>query len=115
MPCFTGLSSGGGGDRESLLSLSDSLETRLAAPSSAKDLRRLHDGVSDLHSGCVALIDSVPATGRFRFRSLLNRLDEQARELDLAAASAGRGGGSADKVLGDLRGTVKEVAAVLRR
>ncbi len=92
-------------DRESLLALSQSLEEQLAAGSGDQQLR---DSVDSLHAGCVSIIDTVPATGRFRFRTLLNRLDEQARELNPGVRAD-------DRIIGDLRGTVKEVTAVLQR
>ncbi len=97
-----------------MLALAQSLEEKLSSLQpdrcSAVHLRQLQDRLSALHSGCVALIDSVPATGRFRFRSLLNRLDEHGRQLN-----AGGKGGELGVPVGELLGTLREVVTVLQR
>jgi hypothetical protein len=61
-------------------------------------------------------VDNVPATGRFRFRSLLNKLEQQSGEL--RSSSVGKASGNPDvpaKLCGDIQATVKDLVTVIQR
>ena len=69
----------------------------------------LSTNVGSFHSSCAAYVDNIPATGRFRFRSLLNKLEEQSKELRMTSTSGA--GGNID----ELKVTVKDLVAVIQR
>jgi len=64
------------------------------------------------HSSCSSYVDSIPATGRFRFRSLLAKLDNQAKEL--RAVNTGKKSQNTQLVK-DLQVTVKDMVSVIQR
>ena len=69
-------------------------------------------------------MDNVPATGRFRFRSLLNKLEQQSGEL--RSSSVGKAASAAApakaetmkpaaKLCGDIQATVRDLVTVIQR
>ena len=72
--------------------------------SSTSTLMKLSDNVGSFHNSCSGFIDNVPATGRFRFRSLLMKLEQQSQELR-----------NNQEIAGDIRGTCKDIISVISR
>ncbi|CAB4069723.1 unnamed protein product [Lepeophtheirus salmonis] len=63
---------------------STNLESPLASISegeSISTLMQLSDKVESFHRSCGGYVDNIPATGRFRFRSLLSKLEQDSKEL----------------------------------
>merc|ERR1711971_289487 len=79
----SGLSSSN--DKENIMDLSASLENildSLAREGITKaTAMSASDKVGGFHNSCSNIVESIPATGRFRFRSLLAKLENQAKEL----------------------------------
>lgn len=101
--------------RQGLLTSSSSLLTSLSSlPNSLSKAEAMAaaEQVGVFHSSCSLYVDSIPATGRFRFRSLLNKLDSQAKEL--RAANVTRSSETA-KLVKELEITVKDVGAAIQR
>ena len=106
--------SGGGSstatEKDSILSSSQTLETKLtdAAKSTAalstSNLMQLSDSVGSFHSSCASFADNVTPTGRFRFRSLLSKLEEQTQNLRSGA-----------HCIDDIHSTVKDLVTVIQR
>ena len=108
--------SGGGSstatEKDSILSSSQTLETKLAAakeaksssPLSTSSLMQLSDSVGSFHSSCASFADNVTPTGRFRFRSLLSKLEEQTQNLRSGA-----------HCIDDIHCTVKDLVTVIQR
>jgi hypothetical protein len=90
--------------------MSQALETELGERTFRA--ARLSEKVSAFHSSCSGFVDSVPATGRFRFRSLLAKLEEQSRELSRAGAASSA---KPPSVVDDIKATVREMTAVVQR
>ena len=74
----------------------------------------LSDQVTEVHGACAAYVDNIPATGRFRFRSLLNKLEDQAKDLREAGIS-GAGGQSPQAVTADIHATVRDLVIAIKR
>ncbi|XP_059094163.1 tyrosine-protein kinase Abl-like isoform X2 [Tigriopus californicus] len=107
--------SGLGSDRESLLELSVTLGGKLStakrdSPLTSSTLKQLNTQVGTFHSSCANYLDQVPATGRFRYRSLLNKLEEQSRELQDLQAS-----GTNTQIVNDIQTTVRDLVTVIQR
>ena len=105
--------------------LSDALEAvkssgKPATPSSAANrklsksgLLTLSDQVSQVHGACTAYVDQIPATGRFRFRSLLNKLEDQAKDLrEFGISSSGQ---DPQAVTSDIHATVRDLVTAIQR
>ena len=80
----------GGVNRGALLvnchNLSDSLDSTsskliMDEKLSKSNLMQLSEQVSDVYSAAIVYVDNIPATGRFRYRSLCNKLEDQSKEL----------------------------------
>lgn len=107
--------SGLGSDRESLLEVSVTLGEKLStakrdSPLSSVTLKQLNTHVGTFHSSCANYLDQVPATGRFRYRSLLNKLEEQSRELQDLQTS-----GTNTQIVNDIQTTVRDLVTVIQR
>ena len=107
--------SGGGSstatEKDSILSSSQTLESKLAAAKakssaqlSTSSLMQLSDSVGSFHSSCASFADNVTPTGRFRFRSLLSKLEEQTQNLRSGA-----------HCIDDIHSTVKDLVTVIQR
>ena len=107
--------SGGGSstatEKDSILSSSQTLESKLAAAKakssaqlSTSSLMQLSESVGSFHSSCASFADNVTPTGRFRFRSLLSRLEEQTQSLRSGA-----------HCIDDIHSTVKDLVTVIQR
>ena len=97
--------------------LSDALESaglQLQAELSKSSLLQLSEQVAEVHRACSAYVDNVPATGRFRFRSLLNKLDDQAKDLRELGIS-GTSSQTAASNVNNIHATVKDLVAVIQR
>ena len=87
---------------------------------------QLSDQVSDVHSAALVYVDNIPATGRFRYRSLCNKLEEQSKELrDLSIGNsgskmersnaAGNNSSSSYNVVNEIQNTVKDLVTIVQR
>lgn len=121
-------SGGGGGEpssngtakseRESILEISQALETSLttlkSAPSvSTSSWLQLSDKVGLLHTSCMGYADSLgPPHARFHLRELLTRLEAQARQLRSAGA---RNSSENSRLCTEVHNTVKDVVNAVQR
>ena len=130
----------GGVNRGALLvnchNLSDTLDSTsskliMDEKLSKSNLMQLSEQVSDVHSAAIVYVDNIPATGRFRYRSLCNKLEEQSkelRELSIGNNKMDRSniGGSAfgsnissnancSDVVNDIQTTIKGLVNVIQR
>ena len=64
---------------------------------------------------CSTYVDSIPATGRFRFRSLLAKLESQGKELRSVNVGKGGNGETNSQLVRDLQNTVKDLVAAINR
>ena len=74
--------------------------------------------IGNFAESATGYVDNVPATGRFRFQSLLNKLEQQSREL--RSNSVGKSNPSQDtgipaKLCGDIQATVRDLVTVIQR
>lgn len=87
---------------------------------------QLSEQVSDVYAAAIVYVDNIPATGRFRYRSLCNKLEEQSkelRELSIGNNKMERSniGGSVNSmsnsynVVHDIQNTVKGLVTVIQR
>jgi abelson tyrosine-protein kinase 1 len=113
-------------DRDSLLVTSQKLDTSLDAAKrdsaglSKHDLSSLSDEIGSFHSSASGFIDSVPPTTRFRFRSLLTKLDQQSKEFSANVTSSSSSTSSVSssastRLAGDIQVTLRDLATVLQR
>jgi anaerobic glycerol-3-phosphate dehydrogenase len=70
------------------------------------------DKVGSFHTSCSSLVDSIPATGRFRFRSLLAKLDTQAKELRAVNINKNT---ENTQLVRDLQTTLRDLVSVIQR
>jgi len=110
----SGLSSSN--DRDNLLDLSVSLENLLDCLSkeglTKATAMSASDKVGSFHHCCSNFIDSIPATGRFRFRSLMTKLDNQSKELRAVNVNKNQ---ENVVLIKELQGTVKELVAAIQK
>merc|ERR1719435_197516 len=103
-------------DKDSLVDFSQSLENLLVGLSTEgitkASAMSASDKVSSFHSSCSSLVDSIPATGRFRFRSLLAKLDTQAKELRAVNLNKTT---ENTQLVRDLHATVRDLVSVIQR
>jgi len=103
-------------DKDSLVDFSQSLENLLVGLSTEGITKATamsaSDKVGSFHSSCSGLVDSIPATGRFRFRSLLAKLDSQAKELRAVNLNKNT---ENTQLVRDLQTTVRDLVSVLQR
>ena len=109
-------------DRDSLLMVSQKLESGLDAAKrdtshlSKVELTNLSEEIGSFHSSCTGFIDSVPPTTRFRFRSLLTKLDQQSKEFSANLTSSGASGSTtSNRLAGDIQVTLRDLVTVIQR
>ena len=109
-------------DRDSILNVSQRLESSLDvakrdnANLSKVDLSNLSDQIGTFHSTCSGFIDSVPPTTRFRFRSLLTKLDQQSKEFSAnVSSSSSAGTTTSNRLAGDIQVTLRDLVTVIQR
>lgn len=108
----------GGGERETVLEISQALETSLACLRSASTVSagswlQLYDKVSLFHLSCVGYADSiVPAHARFHFLEQLSRLERQAHQLRVAGA---RNSADNTRLCAEVQNTVRDVINAIQR
>merc|ERR1719219_2709819 len=103
------------GTKEAAAKAAKELETRLAKLGSSiskADAMAVAEKADTLAAACSLHVDSVPATGRFHFRSLLTRLDTQTKELRSLNVSKAA---DTSKLVKDLQATVKELGTAIQR
>ena len=108
-------------DKDELLGISHRLETSIDAVSKSdlknrSSLLKLSEDIGTLTESANSYVDNVPATGRFRFRSLLNKLEQQSGEL--RSSSVGKSHASSEipaKICGDIKATVRDLVTVIQR
>nr|CAD7568495.1 unnamed protein product [Timema californicum] len=105
-------------EKESVLEISQALETSLSSLRSATNVStgswlQLSDKVGLFHSSCISYADRiVPSHARFHFRELLTRLENQARQLRSAGA---RNSADNTKLFAEVQNTVKDVINAVQR
>merc|ERR1712029_119832 len=108
-------------DKEELLGISHKLESSIDAAktdlSNKSKLLQLSDDIGVFAEYASGFVENVPATGRFRFRSLLNKLEQQSGEL--RSSSVGKSNsqdtGVPAKLCGDIQATVRDLVTVIQR
>ena len=106
---------------DKLLDISHRLETSIDAVSKSdlknrSSLLKLSEDIGTFTESANSYVDNVPATGRFRFRSLLNKLEQQSGEL--RSSSVGKSHASSEipaKICGDIKATVRDLVTVIQR
>jgi abelson tyrosine-protein kinase 1 len=106
-----------GGDRESVLEISQALESSLTSLRSAATVSsgtwlQLSDKVSVFHSSCVGYAESIVPHARFHFRELLTRLESQVRQLRSAGA---RNSADNTRLCAEVQNTVRDVINAVQR
>ena len=102
-------------DKEELLGISQKLDTSINAAKvdcNKSSLLKLSEDIGSFAESASGYVDNVPATGRFRFRSLLNKLEQQSGELRSVGKSR------ADipaKLCGEIQITVRDLVSVIQR
>jgi hypothetical protein len=82
---------------------------------------QLSEQVSEVYSAAIVYVDNIPATGRFRYRSLCNKLEEQSkdlRELSIGNNKLDRSnisGSVNSSVFHEIQNTVKDLVTVIQR
>ena len=103
----------------SFLIFTDAAKTDL---SNKSKLLQLSDDIGVFAESASCFVENVPATGRFRFRSLLNKLEQQSGEL--RSSSVGKASAlsqhkaetmPAAKLCGDIQATVRDLVTVIQR
>jgi len=106
-------------DKESLVDISQSLENILSSlykeGMTKASAMTASDKVGTFHMSCSTYVDSIPATGRFRFRSLLAKLESQGKELRSVNVGKGGNGETNSQLVRDLQNTVKDLVAAINR
>jgi abelson tyrosine-protein kinase 1 len=115
--CAAPASHVGGDERESVLEISQALETSLTSLRSATTVSsgtwlQLSDKVGLFHSSCVGYADSIVPHARFHFRELLTRLESQARQLRSAGA---RNSADNTQLCAEVQNTVRDVINAVQR
>lgn len=116
----SGTSSNGNGksEKDSILEISQALETSLTSLKSAQSVStsswlQLSDKVGLLHTSCMGYADSLgPPHARFHLRELLTRLEAQARQLRSAGA---RNSSENSRLCTEVHNTVKDVVNAVQR
>jgi abelson tyrosine-protein kinase 1 len=103
--------------KESILEISQALETSLASLKSAKSVStssiiQLSDKVGLFHGSCISFSDGIPPQGRFQFRELLTRLEQQARQLRSAGS---RNSADNARLFLDVQNTIRDVVNAVQR
>ena len=105
-------------DKDELLGFSQRLETSIDATKAdmnRTNLLKLAEDLGFFAESASGYVDNVPATGRFRFRSLLNKLDQQSEELRSSSVSKNQAPEVPAKICGDIQATVRDLVTVIQR
>ena len=114
----SGCSSSETSDKEELLGISLKLETSIDAAKtelSKSKLLKLSDDIGIFAESASSYVDNVPATGRFRFRSLLNKLEQQSGELRSSSVGKAHHSDIPAKLCQDIQTTVRDLVTVIQR
>lgn len=105
-------------DKESIVEISNALESTISSLksacclSSAAPLMQLSDKVTLFHSSCSSYADNIPPHGRFRFRELLSRLESQATSLRSCGSN---NAADSTKLFTELQNTIKDLVNTVQR
>ena len=105
-------------DKEELLGISMKLDSSIDATKadlSKSNLLKLSDDIGTFAESATGYVDNVPATGRFRFRSLLNKLEQQSGELRSSSVGKANNQDIPAKLCGDIQATVRDLVNVIQR
>lgn len=111
-------------ERDELLGISSRLKSCLdeaaakrngSSSMSKSSLLKLSDDLGTFKESASGYVDNVPATGRFRYRSLLNKLEQQSGELRSSTVGKGTQHGVPVKLCSDIQVTVKDLVTVIQR
>ena len=105
-------------DKDELLGISHRLETSIDAAKSdlnRSSLLKLSEDIGTFTESANSYVDNVPATGRFRFRSLLNKLEQQSGELRSSSVGKSHASEVPAKLCGDIQATVRDLVTVIQR
>ena len=105
-------------DKDELLGISHRLETSIDAAKSGlnrSSLLKLNEDIGTFTESANSYVDNVPATGRFRFRSLLNKLEQQSGELRSSSVGKSHASEVPAKLCGDIQATVRDLVTVIQR
>ena len=107
-------------DKDELLGISHRLETSIDAFSKSdlknrSSLLKLSEDIGTFTESANSYVDNVPATGRFRFRSLLNKLEQQSGELRSSSVGKSHASEVPAKLCGDIQATVRDLVTVIQR
>ena len=83
--------------------------------SNKSKLLQLSDDIGIFAESASGFVDNVPATGRFRFRSLLNKLEQQSGELRSSSVGKAAASAAPTKLCGDIQATVRDLVTVIQR
>ena len=114
----SGCSSSGMSDKEELLGISAKLDSSIDATKadlSKSNLLKLSDHIGTFAESATGYVDNVPATGRFRYRSLLNKLEQQSGELRSSSVGKANNQDIPAKLCGDIQATVRDLVNVIQR
>ncbi|XP_059484806.1 tyrosine-protein kinase Abl isoform X3 [Neocloeon triangulifer] len=103
--------------KDSILEISQALETSLASLKSCNNVStssiiQLSDKVGLFHGSCLSFSDGIPPHGRFQFRELLTRLEQQARQLRSAGS---RNSADNARLFTDVQNTIRDVVNAVQR
>ncbi|CAB3359411.1 Hypothetical predicted protein [Cloeon dipterum] len=103
--------------KDSILEISQALETSLASLKSANNVStssiiQLSDKVGLFHGSCLSFSDGIPPHGRFQFRELLTRLEQQAR---LLRSAGSRNSADNARLFTDVQNTIRDVVNAVQR
>jgi abelson tyrosine-protein kinase 1 len=104
-------------DKDNILEISQALETSLTSLKSSKNVStssiiQLSDKVGLFHVSCLSFADGIPPHGRFQFRELLSRLEQQARQLRSAGS---RNSADNARLFSDVQNTIRDVINAVQR
>ena len=104
-------------DKDELLGISQRLEASInsvKADMNRSNLLKLSEELGNFAESATGYVDNVPATGRFRFRSLLNKLEQQSGELRSSSVSS-KSHEIPTKLCSDIQITVRDLVTVIQR
>lgn len=104
-------------DKDNILEISQALETSLTSLKSSNNVStssiiQLSDKVGLFHVSCLSFADGIPPHGRFHFRELLSRLEQQARQLRSAGS---RNSADNARLFSDVQNTIRDVINAVQR
>ncbi|KAF4521365.1 hypothetical protein B566_EDAN006954 [Ephemera danica] len=104
-------------DKDNILEISQALESSLTSLKSSNNVStssiiQLSDKVGLFHVSCLSFADGIPPHGRFHFRELLSRLEQQARQLRSAGS---RNSADNARLFSDVQNTIRDVINAVQR